>query len=407
PAPGEPAAPPEAAPAPEAAPDMPAEPLAFDPGQSLAGLGSSFAASDTPNMIGDLFSIGGANRAFFGPPERAGGGETFFTATGITGTPKFIPEPSASLVGLQRIAENNSPIPRHRVFVNYSYFDDTPLSRDGIDVHRVTPGFEQTYLEDQVSIEARFPFAHTLDSDLRGRVADDTKWEFGNIMLALKALIHESHHSAASVGLALSLPSADDLRMFGRDEEGRKREVVRIRNEAVLLMPFAGFVATDPGGRCFVQGFVQGVFDTEDQSVLILTESNRLVRAGSIDPPNLVLGDIGVGYWLHRDECSGSPIKGVAPTVEVHWARSLEETDSVLGGPLGNTVRIGEHRQTFETVNLVLGTTFLLGRSQTLAVGFAAPLTDDSDKQFDYEVRVLFNCYFDGRPGGNGSGFYR
>ncbi|HUG91470.1 MAG TPA: hypothetical protein VML55_11580, partial [Planctomycetaceae bacterium] len=58
---GDPAAPGDAPPAMEPLPEMAGQPLtAFDPGQSLAGLGSSFAAADTPNMIGDLFSIGGA-----------------------------------------------------------------------------------------------------------------------------------------------------------------------------------------------------------------------------------------------------------------------------------------------------------------------------------------------------------
>src|SRR5690606_19169299 len=107
-----------------------------------------------------------------------------------------IPDPAAApgaVVGRQKIAENSSPIPRSRVFVNYSFFDATALAPEGVDVSRVTPGFEYAFFGDSLSIEVRAPFASTLDSDVNffGRTST-REVEFGNVTGWLKALMWES-----------------------------------------------------------------------------------------------------------------------------------------------------------------------------------------------------------------------
>src|SRR5690606_37245864 len=80
-----------------------------------------------------------------------------------------IPDPGAApgaFVGRQKISDNSSPIPRSRIFVNYDFFNATPLTSGEVDVSRVTPGFELAFFDDNLSIEVRAPFASTLDSDM-------------------------------------------------------------------------------------------------------------------------------------------------------------------------------------------------------------------------------------------------
>ena len=399
PAPGDELSPPAPAPepmAPEAPlPEMFSDPVAaFDPGQSLAGLGGTFAA---PNMIGDLFSTGGLSTV--------SASSSFSSFTSISELPMATPDPSASVVGIQRIAENNSPIPRDRVFVNYSFFDNTPLAFGGIDVHRVTPGFEKTFNSGRMSFEARFPFAHTLDTDLVGLTPDDTNWEFGNVTLAIKAILAESDTTIVSAGFAAALPTADDLRVYGTQFNGGLVEAARVENEATMLMPFIGAVTADPYSNFFAQGFIQGVFNSEDDDVRILNDRGDLERAGAIDAPNLLLVDVGVGYWIYQNPGSGG-ITGIAPTAELHWTRSLERTNAVVGGPF-DTLQVGETNETFETLNAVLGTTMLMGDDRTLTLGVALPVTNDADTQFDYEARVLFNWFFGGRGPGAFPTYYR
>ncbi len=62
-----------------------------------------------------------------------------------------------------KLSENTSPIPRDRVFVNYSYFDNVPLQQGGVDVNRFVPGFEKTFFNGITSVEVRAPMASTLD----------------------------------------------------------------------------------------------------------------------------------------------------------------------------------------------------------------------------------------------------
>ena len=81
-------------------------------------------------------------------------------------TPIVIPSSAGSVVGRMKIAENVSPLPRDRVFFNYSLFGNVPLSQGGGNVNRFSPGFEKTFFNRMTSVELRAPFAATLNSDV-------------------------------------------------------------------------------------------------------------------------------------------------------------------------------------------------------------------------------------------------
>jgi hypothetical protein len=288
-------------------------------------------------------------------------------------------------VGRVKIAENNSPLPRDRVFHNFSYFDNVPLTESGVNVNRFIPGFEKTFFGGIVSVEMRFPFAATLDSEIvAGGVTDDNNVEFGNIGIPLKVLLYQNPNVAFSTGLQISLPTADDTVVQLADGT----ELVRIENEAVHLMPFIGLLLT-PNDRLFMQGFVQIDADTAGSPVSVTNFSGGLISAGRLDDVTFLFVDVGAGYWLHRSRSSRG-LTGLAPTLEVHYNTSLGDAPSLDSGPL----RVVSPGGDVNMVNLVLGTMFEWNQNTTLTVGYATPLTDGFDQEFDGELRVIFNHRF-------------
>ena len=167
-------------------------------------------------------------------------------------------------MGRQKIGENGSPLPRDRVFFNYSYFDNVPFTRQGIDVNRFTPGIEKTFIDGNASIEVRFPFATTLESDIVSDGPTGTSaTEFGNITMYLKGLLVQTSENAVGAGLGIALPTADSMTVSMADGTPQ----VVISNEAVHLMPYIGGVRQTNSSPMFVQGFLQFDFDLNGNPV--------------------------------------------------------------------------------------------------------------------------------------------
>jgi hypothetical protein len=287
-------------------------------------------------------------------------------------------------VGRVKIAENNSPLPRDRVFHNYSYFGNVPLTSTGVDVNRFIPGFEKTFFHGRASVEMRFPFAATLDSVI---VADGdlntSEVEFGNIGIPLKLLLCQNSNLALSVGLQVALPTADDTQVQLADGT----PLVRIENESLHLMPFVGLLLT-PNDRLFMQSFVQVDTDTEGNPVLVTDFDGGLVPVGSLDDVTFLYVDLSLGYWLIRGDHPHG-LTGVAPTLELHINTALDDPQGLQTGNL----RVGNFNTPLDSTNLVVGTMFEWSQNTTLTLGYATPVSGD-DRQFDGELRVIFNHRF-------------
>ena len=146
---------------------------------SLGGAGSQ--QSVATYMVGDFFS--GSGQIFFALTNPNNGGTE----------PRPLAEiPAAGGSRRVKISENNSPIPRDRIFYSYNGFDNAIPDFIGntlIDVQRHTPGFEKTFLDGMGSIELRTPVAYTQNSNVFLNGGGPLKaTEFGNISLALKML---------------------------------------------------------------------------------------------------------------------------------------------------------------------------------------------------------------------------
>ncbi len=243
-----------------------------------------------------------------------------------------------------KVADNNSAIPRDRIGLRYNYFHNAldvaglgrspqlgrPITQAGgtpfrfnqvvpatrsYDAHLYTFQAEKTLLGDRFSIEARVPFATTLNSDLdlvagtllfpdRPDVVPlvppspertlgnyDTEWQ--DMQVIFKALLWSNCKKTfvVSGGTGLSVPTGEDLNVrvvdYSNDVEGdpvrpdgslafqdffvlpgnvvrdpnqfafdQRTRQFRIENETYGLSPFLALAAT-PTERTFINAFTQ------------------------------------------------------------------------------------------------------------------------------------------------------
>jgi len=302
-------------------------------------------------------------------------------------SPVVVPSSAGAVIGRMKIAENVSPLPRDRIFFNYSLFANVPLSEGGGNVNRFSPGFEKTFLNQMMSVEVRAPFAATLNSNVVIGTTDEyDNLEFGDMFVALKALLFGWGNAAVSGGISLALPTAGDSQVFLPDGT----PLVQFRNESLHLMPFLGGLWTS-GDRFFAQGFVQVDVDVAGDPVAVNANGLGLSPAGRVQETSFLFLDGGIGYWLYRDGgMSNRLITGIAPTLELHYNQSLQSTDVVRAGPF----QIGEEQENIQILDMVLGATLQCRELSTITVGYAAPIGNGADQQFDGELRVLWNRWF-------------
>lgn len=299
-----------------------------------------------------------------------------------------IPNPgTGGIVGVTKLAENTSPMPRDRVFFNYSYFNNVPLTADGINLNRFTPGFEKTFNDGTSSIEFRAPFATTLNSNITTNgIIDGDKTEFGNVSLVYKTLLYREDELAFSGGMQTTLPTADPINLTLADGT----PIVKIKNQSVHLMPFVGALYT-PNDRLFSQAFLQLDVAANGNDVLTNLDLTRLRQLGTVQDKTFLYLDWNMGYWSYLAEDESAFLTGIAPMVELHFNQSLQNTD-VLRGP--NDFQLGTFGRNYSVLNAVVGTTLQFGPQSTMTMGYAFPVGSGVDQQFDGEFRLFFNRRF-------------
>lgn len=369
----------------EAAPEeaVPQELLEAPP-ESLAGAYGAVPGppATAPNMIGDFFAGG----SYFFPDD-----DLWATAVPIAaGDRRF------------KVMENNNPIPTDRIYFNYHHFHQAlSASQRGFNFDRYTFGIEKTFFYETCSLEARLPFGAGLSatqpdpSDAYFGGVATTGTEFGNVVLVVKALLRERGSFLWSAGLGVGLPTARDARLVD-PQDGTTR--LQVNNQATFLQPFVCLLWT-PNDLWFGQAFLQFDFDTRGNDVFQSVEQgNPLVKIGTLNEQSFISWDLKLGRWLYRNR-SAPILKGVAPTIELHYLSTLQNADRILGPP-PSTPLVGSPLNNQNVLNITGGLHCDIGRSSTLNVYGSAPLKRDRDpvtrvtNSFDAEFGVQFNRYF-------------
>ena len=343
--------------------------------QSLGGAGAPNSVS--PYMVGDFFSSGGQ---FFFPSESQGARDL------VVGE---IPNAGGSL--RVKISDNNSPMPRDRIFYSYNHFANAlPLFEQfamtgAMDVDRHVPGFEKTFWDGLASFELRTPVAYTQNSRvfLNG-VGPAKNTEFGNIAAAFKFLLWQNDELAIAAGTGVNVPSADDAQLYQTGDR-----LLTVKNEAVHIMPYVGFLWR-PTNLTYIQSFVQVDVDANGNPVI----DDSGVQAGVLNDQTLLYFDISAGFWLFYNP-EASFLTGITPMAEFHYTTTLQDADIVIASTSAGTIGLGNVFNQLSIPNVTVGTHFWIGPNSVFTVAAAFPLADrEYNRQFDAEVIAQFNRFF-------------
>lgn len=296
-----------------------------------------------------------------------------------------VPSPSdGGVAGRVKIADDNSPLPRDRLIFNYDHFANVAISNDGVAVNRYVFGFEKTFLDGRASFEVRAPIADTLSStSIIG--TEETGAELGNVLTTFKFMFLSDEAVAASVGLGISLPTADGIHV--RNIDGSS--LLAIPNRSIGLTPFLGILVT-PSDRLFVQAFAAVSFDANGTAAYVNPNFTGLTdaRIGGLTDGDLLQVDLQVGWWILREESGW--LQGLAPFVELHSNTELNDGDIAANGNFA----IGNLAGRLDELNLSAGFLSKFGDNLLVTSGVVVPLRNGDDRIFDYQIGVRASWLF-------------
>jgi hypothetical protein len=310
-------------------------------------------------------------------------------------------------VGFVKLTENMSPLPRDRVYMNYSYFHNANFFPTRADVNRFMPGFEKTFYDGWTSIEVRTPFAATLsnsqmyyyDSGVTGGGAGTSEYrdvQFGNMSTIFKTILLERQTWAITGGVQVMLPTASNTQVGGPTMfagQSSDLQSVFVANESVHVMPFVGSVWA-PNDRFFSQALLQIDRDVNGNPAYVNTSQTpgisgrQLDYAGRLFYPTFMYLSLGTGYWIYKDDTQN--LTGFSPVFELHVNQAFNEFCPIQYG--GWT--LGPNVGTVSVTNALIGCNFEWGTRSTLSLGYVTPLGGGVDRFFDGELRAMYNWRF-------------
>jgi len=282
-----------------------------------------------------------------------------------------------------KIADNESPWPRNRVFFTSNYFDHVG---DSTGLTRQMMGFERTFGGGRSSLGMRIPF-FTVDPGVVPNpnpfvpgppigtfgAGTGTSGYIGDLTFLYKrALIYQPNQgNVLSVGMAVTTPNgpatfAGVKPLYTINGVGHRGGI----------QPWMGFYRSI--GPAFDGLFVHG-FSAIDAPF-------------SAHDATFWYNDVGLGYYFQRNTNRG--LTGIVPTFECHVNTPLgNRTHGVTATPTltaltGFTNVLGSVQYS-NSVNLTSGATLVFNRRTTLTFAAVAPVS--SPQPFNYELVMQLN----------------
>ncbi len=302
-------------------------------------------------------------------------------------------------VGFVKLVENTSPIPRDRVYFNYSYFHNANISAERADINRFVPGFEKTFFDQWTSIEIRTPFAATLSNTQQvqagacGGLSEYRDIEFGNMSVIFKSFLMQRETWGITGGMQVMLPTAQSTFVNGTNQNGLPTQFVYVENQSVHTMPFVGSIWA-PSERWFSQAMLQMDVDTNGSPAYVNSQlqpgisKTQLDSAGRILFPTFMYLSFSTGYWLYQGD--GPGLTGFSPMMEVHVNQGMTQFQplNASGYTLGNDLGV------VSVTNGLVGCNFEYNKRSTVTFAYVTPLGGGFDRFFDGELRAFVNWRF-------------
>jgi hypothetical protein len=293
--------------------------------------------------------------------------------------------PAAGALSIRRmyVAQNNSPIPRNRVFFDYRLFNKTQFNQG--DVSWYTLGVEKTFNAQMGSVQVQLPFAYTIDNEVFEDDVTTKSTQFGNVNFTFKYILWGNERWLFSGGAGLSVPTGPDTRVFLADGT----EVMVIDNDALHVQPFLGGLWL-PEQHFFVETIVSADFDPRGNNVRGNINGGRLPSIGEYRSATLLMADVAAGYWVYTNPSFRAALQGISLVAELNYQTTLENADSVSGNGL---TLVGVTRS-FDTLATTLGVHAYLFNQLALSGGVGLPLSSGDNKQYDLNAIFLANWHF-------------
>jgi len=302
-------------------------------------------------------------------------------------------------VGFVKLVENTSPIPRDRVYFNYSYFHNANISAERADINRFVPGFEKTFFDQWTSIEIRTPFAATLSNSQQvqggacGGLSEYRDIEFGDMSVIFKSFLMQRETWGITGGMQVLLPTAQSTSVTGLNQNGLPTQFVYVENQSVHTMPFVGSVWA-PSERWFNQAMLQMDVDTNGSPAYVNSQlrpgitNKQLDSAGRILFPTFMYLSFSSGYWLYQG--NGPGLTGFSPMMEVHVNQGMTQFQPInaYGYTLGNDLGV------VSVTNGLVGCNLEYNKRSTITFAYVTPLGGGFDRFFDGEFRAFVNWRF-------------
>lgn len=288
-------------------------------------------------------------------------------------------------VGRVRMQDNNSALPQDRFYFDYNYFHNAAIVSGGADVSRYTLGFEKTFFCGTASLDVRMPMASTVSSDL---VADSgidfSRYEFGNLTLAPKVVLASTRDSIWAAGLGISLPTADATSVSLTDG----RQLLKIRNDAVHLIPYLAASYQPAGGPWFAHGFLTLDVDAGGNRVEADLTGEGLESIGRYNDQTLLSVDLAVGSWVYENCSCNATVDRVGWSAELHYTAAVNDADAIER----DAFFVGDPEDDLSVLNGTFGAHARV-RQATFTAAYTVPFNGD-ERVFDGEFRFFVNRNF-------------
>lgn len=229
-----------------------------------------------------------------------------------------------------RMAENDSPLPRDRVYAGYNYFDDLNKALNPglppISQQQQTLGFEKTFDDRRGSIGMRIPFIQVY-----GLIGQDEN-NIGDLSIVGKYAFYldRETNDCFSGGMILTAPTGtSDAQLING----------QLSPHSTLFQPWVGYVSHF-NEDFYSQGFSSCVIPSDGRD------------------PTALFNSVGFGYWAYR--ARDAFLTGIVPITEFHVTTPLSNRNPA------NPIFLQDQ------LNVTVGSYFVFGKA-TLGTGVCVP----------------------------------
>jgi len=335
-----------------------------------ASTGSFISLARVPNMIGDFLLPTGEISIDTGDQGLVAG-------IGLTSC-RF------------KVSENSSPLPTHRIFIQYQHFSNAAFAGEGgfgpsafesFDIDRWIAGVEYPFFNDLFSIEIRAAWQNPYE--FAGSSSTISGQDFIGLMPTLKALLWQTETTAIAAGMGINIPFGDagDLSSDGAS--------ATVKKGSVFLQPYVAWVEL----------WTPNTFTHLVTAIDIPLGGNAVYydgddTGGRITEQTFLYLDIALGHFFYQNPQSGL-ITTIAGVVEFHYATSLSDADEftiAIGG--GEFVGFGGDRKSIDVADITVGIHTEFATDTRFVVAAVFPLQNQALRPHDGELQVILEQRF-------------